>query len=153
MIFNLEEFKSIILTAHGIKSEDEYKGIKTIHGINYMNISVERFYKVIAFCLNKIYKNMHKYNIKYIERDILFKIKDNIINQEYSIVITSKPIPHSEDFNAEILTIFYSNFSNEEKLSIKHSDKGWLKECPTFPYILTESKNIKILTFYLNLDN
>jgi len=96
---------------------------------------------------------MHKYNIKYQERDILFKIKDNIINQEYSIVITSKPIIHSENFNIKIKTIFYSKFSNEEKLSIKHSDKGWLKECPIFSYILNESKNIKILTFYLNLDN
>ena len=149
--YYLDEFNSIILTDHGIKSEDNYKGIKSIHGINYMNIPKERFYKNIAFCLDKIYINRHKYNINYQERDILFKIKDNILKQEYSIVITSKPIKNSDDFNAEIKTIFYSKFSNEEKLSIKHSDKGWIKECPTFSYILTESKNIKILTFYLNL--
>ena len=141
----LQNYIQIILLKHCIKSED----IDNIHGINYMNIPINRFFQILAKCFHHILNNEQKYEIQFKQQDIRFNIKDTKLNQEYSIIIENHPIANSFNYTAKIKTIFYNKHSNKEGLFKKHSDKGYLKYCPVFSCIF-ESK-FKILAFDLTV--
>lgn len=136
-----DSIHKIILLSHCIKSETE----TDVHGINYMNISKERFIEVVSKCLKHILtaKTLFK------EQDIRFNMNDVKLKQTYSIVITFIPTKLPDEYEVKLKTIFYSPFDKNHDTTIKHNDKGWLKECEKFPMIV---ENINgLLTFYLTV--
>lgn len=138
--FLTDSIHKIILLNHCIRSETE----TDVHGIDYMNITKERFIEVVSKCLNHII-NRHPL---FREQDVTFYINDLKIRQEYAVVITFKPLEIQDEYEVILKTIFYSKFKNEEKEKIRHSDKGWWKRTLDIPMIV-ESR--QVLAFYLTV--
>ena len=135
-----DSIHKIVLLSHCIKSETE----TDVHGINYMNISKERFIEVVSKCLNHIILKHPLFR----EQDVTFYLNDLKTRQEYVVVITFKPLEIQDEYEVTLKTIFYTKFKNKEKETIRYSDQGWWKRTLDIPMIV-ESK--KALSFYLTV--
>lgn len=136
-----DSIHKIILLNHCIRSETE----TDVHGIDYMNITKERFIEVVAKCLHYVLSKRTLFS----EQDVRFNINDKKLKQTYSLVITFIPTKIPDEYDVKLKTIFYSNFFSKERSTLKHSDKGLQKTCLEFP-LIAESIN-RILTFYLTV--
>ncbi len=130
----------IILLSHCIKSTTENE----IHGINYMNISKDRFIEVVSACLRQI---IDKHPI-FSEQDVTFFVNDIRLKQEYVIVITFKPLEIQDEYNVLLKTVYYCKFRDKEKETIRFSDKGWWKRTYNIPMIVETNQ---ALSFHLTV--